>query len=809
MVLLIFGATIIWQAHDASASDGDMTPNATPNVSAVRVGVLSNFPPHYLIDEKSGKPDGFAIDIMNEAASRIGIAVEYVVFSSWPQLIEALKIGTIDVIPNLGITEDRARWAAFTAPVETFPVNIFVRASNYDIAGAEDLSGRRISVRKDNVGERLARQLENAEVLVHETWEQALLALLSGDSDAFIYPKNVLFRLAREAKLDEQLKAVDPPLIEIKRALGVRPDRPELFAQLDQAIRELVPTNDYRAIYTKWYGSPQPFWTADLLARLLIVSGILALAAIALFAVWRGRLLARSNERLLNVISERDTVTATLRLHDRAIESSSNGIVITDARAKDDPIIYVNPAFERMTGYPADEMIGRNARFLQNEDRDQPELDNVRAALRDERPVRVVLRNYRKDGTVFWDELNISQVRNSEGVVTHHIGIQNDISDQRATEAAIRHNRTLLQTMITTSPYGIVTIDTEGMIASFNKAAEAMFGYAADEVIGKNVKLLIPEPDDDAHDHHINRYLDTGFSRIIGETREVNAIRKDGSLFPIELAITEIRIDGLRQFTGYIRDVSKRRRAEEDLAASQTRLAELQSEFTHVARLSAMGEMATTLAHELNQPLTAIASYVQACRRIMASDRDDKQARSDDLMSKVTEQSFRAGEIIRRLRNFVSRSDAERSLEVVNDVIEEACDLALIGSSADGVEVEKELLDRRLPIMMDRVQIQQVLVNLLRNSLDAMESCDTRRLVVRSKLNGSNKVVVSVSDTGQGLAPDVASRLFQPFNTSKAEGMGIGLSVCRTIIENHGGDISAENNENAGATFKIVLPVSS
>lgn len=773
----------------------------------IRVGVLENFPPHYLTDKRSGKPTGFAIDVMNAVAKQAGLSIDYVGFPTWVKLNEALRLGKIDVIPNIGITDARAKWATFTAPVETFPVSIFVRETNHDINGADDLTGKRISVRNANVGVPLMQERGDVDVIIHDTWEQALLALLSGESDAFVYPKNVLLRLIRESHLEDQVKVVEPPLVEIKRAIGVRPDRPALFARLDPAVRQFIPSPEYQKIFTKWYGTPQPLWTTEWFSQVLAAVLVAALFAIAVIAVWRSRSLARINIRLTHAISERETVAAELRLHDRAIEYSSNGILITDAQADDDPIIYVNPAFERMTGYTKQEIIGRNARFLQNDDRDQPGLEEVRTALREQRPVQTILRNFRKDGTPFWDEFAISQVRDTDGTVTHHIGIHNDISDRVANDATLRSNRTLLQTMIATSPYAILTIDPAGSIETFNAAAASMFGYGAGDVIGKNIRMLMPDPYHSEHDGYLRRYLETGEKRIIGIGREVHGKRRDGTIFPIELAVGEIDVEGQRRFTGFIRDISKRRLAEEELSASLERVTELQSEFMHVSRLSAMGEMATTLAHELNQPLTAIASYVQACRRILQSDRSDKGPRAESIMAKVGDQSIRAGEIIRRLRTFVAQSETERTLEEIETVIEEACDLALIGASAAGVEVEKKFTDDLPSVLVDRIQIQQVLVNLLRNSLDAMASAEDPKIMVKAARNGGDHIVVSVADNGPGFDSKIEANLFQPFNTSKPEGMGIGLSVCRTIVESHGGKITAANNESAGVTFQITLPV--
>ena len=371
----------------------------------------------------------------------------------------------------------------------------------------------------------------------------------------------------------------------------------------------------------------------------------------------------------------------------------------------------------------------------------------------------------------------------------------------------LQTDRLLLQSIIETSPDGIITIDARGAIESFNPASEELFGYSEDEVIGKNIKMLMPEPYQSEHDGYLARYLETGEKRIIGIGREVTAQRKDGTTFPMELAVGELEIGGQTKFTGFIRDLTQRRDAEDKLLKSQHRLKELQSEFVHVSRLSAMGEMAATLAHELNQPLAAMMNYAQATRRMLQSSAAEDTARPVELMTKAVEQANRAGEIIRRLRNFVAQGETDRSLDDISDVVNEACALALVGARSEGVETTMALAADLPEVLMDRIQIQQVLVNLIRNSLDATIDQDKRAISVRTALSGDNALEASVADNGPGLDKAVAERLFQPFNSSKTDGMGIGLSISRTIIEQHGGRIWATPNDGGGVIFSFTLPI--
>jgi two-component system sensor kinase FixL len=357
-----------------------------------------------------------------------------------------------------------------------------------------------------------------------------------------------------------------------------------------------------------------------------------------------------------------------------------------------------------------------------------------------------------------------------------------------------------LASILETVPDAMIVIDERGIIRSFSSAAERQFGYSAAEVIGKNVNLLMPSPYRENHDRYIERYRRTGERRIIGIGRLVVGERKDGSTFPMELAVGEMRSGDRHFFTGFIRDITQRQ-------ASEARLQELQTELVHMSRLTAMGEMASALAHELNQPLLAIAGYMKGSRRLLESGAEDRSDLLRDALDKAGDQALRAGQIIRRLREFVGRGDSERRIESVNKLIEEASALALVGTKDKGVRVRFRFDPAVDLVLVDKVQIQQVLLNLLRNGVEAMEASQTRELVISTAVHDDNMIAISVADTGSGIAPEIASQLFQPFITSKAQGMGVGLSICRTIVEAHGGRITAAPNPAGGTIFRFTLPV--
>ncbi|MFG1345092.1 PAS domain S-box protein [Xanthobacter autotrophicus DSM 431] len=355
-----------------------------------------------------------------------------------------------------------------------------------------------------------------------------------------------------------------------------------------------------------------------------------------------------------------------------------------------------------------------------------------------------------------------------------------------------------LSSILDTVPDAMVVIDERGIMRSFSSAAERLFGYSAAEAVGQNVSILMPAPHRQGHDGYITRYLSTGERRIIGIGRVVVGERKDGTTFPMELAVGEMRSASERFFTGFIRDLTERQETE-------ARLQELQAELVHISRLTAMGEMASTLAHELNQPLSAIANYIKGSRRLLDASGPLKVEMLQGALEKAGEQALRAGQIIRRLRDFVSRGESERRVEGLSKLVEEASALALVGAKEHGIQVRFQYDPKCDLVLADKVQVQQVLLNLMRNALEAMMEAPRRQLLVKTEAAEDDMVMISVSDTGHGISAEVGPQLFTPFVTTKRHGMGVGLSISRTIIEAHGGRIWAEPNPGGGAVFRFTL----
>ena len=462
----------------------------------------------------------------------------------------------------------------------------------------------------------------------------------------------------------------------------------------------------------------------------------------------------------------------------------------------DGRLIGANQNFCALVGYDRDTLLTRRIEDVTHPDDIAEDHREFARLLSGEISSYTIEKRYlHKDGTVIPSRTTASLMR---GRRHYRVAMVEDLRPQLQAAAEQRESAARLKSILDAVPDAMIVISERGIIESFSPSAEATFGYAAEEAIGLNVRILMPSPYREHHDAYLERYRATGERKIIGIGRVVTGQRKDGTTFPMELSVGEARFGDTRLFTGFVKDLTERER-------SERRIEQLQAELMHVARLGELGQMGAALAHELNQPLAAIVNYLQAARRLLQA-APEAPPRVGEAKEKAAAQADRAGQVIRRLREFVARGENDRREENVNALIEEAAALALVGAKSSGVTT-RLLLRADLPsIRVDKVQIQQVLLNLIRNALEAMDASNERVLTVEAAA-ADGLMTVAVTDTGPGLSPEVADNLFQPFVTTKASGMGVGLSICRSIIEAHGGRIWASPRTGGGTVFSFALPL--
>ena len=481
------------------------------------------------------------------------------------------------------------------------------------------------------------------------------------------------------------------------------------------------------------------------------------------------------------------------------ISTAADGIIVIDAGGH---IQVFNPACERLFGYAPGAVIGRNVKMLMPAPY-REEHDGYLRHYRETGEKRIIgigreVVGQRKDGSTFPMYLSVGQGRIEDADI--YVGVIHDLTERYEAEHRIIEREERMRSILDTVPDAIVLIDEKGTVESFSPAAARLFGYSAAQMVGQNVKLLMPAGYREHHDGYLKRYLETGEKRIIGIGRVVVGQRSDGSTFPMELAVGEIKLKDKRMFTGFVRDITERQ-------STERRLQEMQAELLHVSRLSALGQMGSALAHELNQPLAAVMNYVKAAQRTLEPVEDARALKARELIVKAGDQTARAGSIIRNLRDFIGKREANRRQERLHKVIEEAIALGLVGAADANVKVGVDLDPALPPVLVDNVQIQQVIINLIRNAVEAMQEVPIRQLQIQSSLAEPGIAQVTISDTGPGFSEEVAAKLFTPFITSKEKGMGLGLSICQSIIQAHGGRIWATPNARAGVSFHFQLPL--
>jgi two-component system sensor kinase FixL len=356
------------------------------------------------------------------------------------------------------------------------------------------------------------------------------------------------------------------------------------------------------------------------------------------------------------------------------------------------------------------------------------------------------------------------------------------------------------QALLDAAVDAVVIIDEKSTIITFNRAAERMFGYAQSDVLGKDVSLLMAEPHRSKHGAYVERYLATGEAHIIGKGREVEARRANGQVFPVSLAVGEAHEGGARRFVGIIRDLSEQRAAEQRARSLEQRLA-------HVARFNLMGEMAAGIAHEINQPLSAIATYAQAGQRLLQRGAPDLGMLAE-VCSKIDDQVRRAGQVIANLRKFIRKQEIETQPLDVNRVVEDVMTLIEADAHSESIPVHFRPGAGLPKVRADAVQLQQVLLNLTRNSVDAMRGGlgKDRGILIETELTRRGRVCIRVTDHGHGVSPQVGDHIFHPFVTTKREGLGVGLAISKTIVQSYGGTLGYSENPAGGAVFAVELP---
>jgi two-component system, LuxR family, sensor kinase FixL len=484
-------------------------------------------------------------------------------------------------------------------------------------------------------------------------------------------------------------------------------------------------------------------------------------------------------------------------LFETVVAAASNGVLVINDRGL---ISVFNSACERMFQYRREEALGHGMAMLLappfREEYEQRQRHFQQTGEAATAGTGQELTGRRKDGSEFPIFMSLG-----EGIhkgKRMFVAVIQDLSGLQMERAVYAEQRAFLAAIVDSANDAIISKTLDGRVTTWNRAAERMFGYAAEEMVGTPVTRLFP---DDLVDEE--RLIIEKLRQGVGiEHYETVRIRRDGSHLDVSVTVSPIR-----DSNGVVIGASTTIRDITDSKIAEARLQSLSSELSHVARVSEMGQVSAAIAHELNQPLTAVLNYTNVAKRHIASTDPTAKSKAYEAVSKAGEQAVRCGQIIRRLRDFVEKRESSRSLENINVITEDSLALGLIGSKSVNVKTTISLSEFTPLVLVDRVQIQQVLVNLLRNAVEAMDQSAKRQLTVVTDVTGGGAVRVTVADTGTGITPELAERLFRPFVTTKPDGMGIGLAISRSIIEAHGGRLTMMPNPGGGTVFQFTLPV--
>ncbi len=542
-------------------------------VSAGRVvvaGVPANWPPHYSLDG-AGRPSGFAIDVIEEIAQRIGVVLEYRIFPDFRSVSNAWRRGEIDIIPNSGITAERRENALFTTPIDTFTVSTFVLRGQSQISSPQDLEGRRVSVVAHNIGHRMLKDRNDLTLVVHPDMEQALFSLLSGKTDAMVFPRPVLLKAARSIGVEDNIEALLPSLKTIERGIRVKKNETQLHEALDRAVAGFVNTPEYWAIHKKWFGAPTPFWSTQRVIYTCLGAIVLIILVMAL---WRYRSVMRLNQRLRESLLERQLIEEDLsrtksQLED-AIESISEAFVLFDA---DERLVICNSKYKQLN-QAASDIIEPGARFE----------DIVRCAVSDDHHPSS------KGRTEEWVEERLIQFREARGAREHKyadgrsfyyserktkdggtVGIRTEITKLKQAEEALGHSEARFRDFATSTSDWFWEMDEQLRFSFISSRFLELTGIPEETWLGRTAEEVGRSDSDEADWRQRLEDMQERrpFRNFIYQHKQDN-----GRIWWFAISATPV-FDGNGRFVGYRgtgTDITRQKRTEDLLRVSQHRL---------------------------------------------------------------------------------------------------------------------------------------------------------------------------------------------------------------------------------------------
>ncbi|MZH01988.1 MAG: PAS domain S-box protein [Nitrospinae bacterium] len=496
-------------------------------------------------------------------------------------------------------------------------------------------------------------------------------------------------------------------------------------------------------------------------------------------------------------ISERKKTEEHINKLSRAIEQSPAVVVITDREGN---IEYVNPKFTDSTGYALEEVIGQNPRILKSGETPEAKYKQLWDTILAGNEWKGVFHNKKKDGTLYWENASIAPLKNDDEEITHFIAVKEDITERKKMETTLLDHETFIDSIVDNMHDGLISINRFNKVQLFNARAEKIFGWTSDEIMGKDLTILTPDDYREKHKVGFQNLVETGRSKILDATIEIEGLRKNGESFPLELSVSEMTQGEETWYVAVVRDILERKENEEKLRIAQKQLLASQ-------KLASVGELSAGVSHEVLNPVNIISVQTQMLKRKI---KDDERIQL--FCDKVGNEIKRIQKIMGGLLEFSREGKTKLEMGTLREHIEKVIDLVEQEFNLDNIIFERKWCDRLVDVKYDPDKMRQVFLNLINNAKQAMPTGGTITISCRPiKVRGRQYHQFSFKDTGIGMNENVATKIFDPFFTTKSEqmGTGMGLSIVHGIIEEHGGEIEIETQEEKGTTLSINLPVAS
>jgi len=761
---------------------------AKPELQNIIVGTTGRFPPYSMLD-LARKPYGFSIDIMDAVAKRANLSVEYHITPRGQSIIKELKAGIFDVIPSFGIADRRRKDFAFTSPIETARISIFIRSDTIDLKDLSDLPGRNVGVVKPNLTQRLLEKREGVKTTNFVDVPTAFFALLSGRIDAFGYTEAVAIKFARDAGIEDRLKIVDEALFEVKRGMMVRKDRTALLERLEAGVKGFVDSAEYREIYVKWFGRPKPFWTTP---KVVMSMAAAILTLLTIFLIWHYLAVVRLNRRLAKSLAETKEAGSALNESERRLKTTFEyagiGIVNVDLMGN---FLAVNDSFADFVGRERNALTGTPYKNITHPGDYEHHLAAIKAMLAGTMDVYAdEMRCIRPDDDIAWANVTTVMVKNEDGSPDYFTTFVLNVTERKKIEA---HYRDLIEM----SPDAIY-IHRDNKIIFANQKAVEMYGAENREaLIGISpYDFLRPDEREIAYERSRNMLSDGNFMPL----KEFQHTTLDNRLIDIEATGRSVMFDGQEALLTYARDIGPRKEMQNRLAQAQ--------------RLEAVGQLTGGIAHDFNNLLAVFVGNAEILQSMIGD---------DELVNKSVDAIIRAGDrgssLTSRLLGFSRQQTLSPASTNISDQIAGLEDL-FRRTLGETIDLRVSRSDTLWPAMTDPHQFENALINLAINARDAMPgggmlvietantTLDETFVNQQEDVAAGDYILIAVSDTGSGMPPELVEKVFEPFFTTKdvGKGSGLGLSMVYGFTKQSNGHISIYSEPDQGTTIKMYLP---